>query len=49
MEITVKKSSIKLKKVLNETKIEKKIIEDKKNETEAVIIKSTPEKIEEGN
>ena len=47
--ITVKKSSIKLKKVLNETKIEKKIIEDKKNETEAVIIKSTPEKIEEGN
>ena len=47
--ITVKKSSIKLKKVLNETKIEKKIIEDKKNETEAAIIKSTPEKIEEGN
>lgn len=47
--ITVKKSSIKLKKVLNETKIEKKIIEDKKNETEAVIIKSTPEKIEEEN
>ena len=47
--ITVKKSSIKLKKVLNETKIEKKIIEDKKSETEAVIIKSTPEKIEEGN
>ena len=47
--ITVKKSSIKLKKVLNETKIEKKIIEDKKNETEAVIIKSTPEKIEEGH
>ena len=47
--ITVKKSSIKLKKVLNETKIEKKIIEDKKNETEALIIKSTPEKIEEGN
>lgn len=51
--ITVKKSSIKLKKVLNETKIEKKIIEDKKSGTEAVIIKSTPEKmpekIEEGN
>lgn len=51
--ITVKKSSIKLKKVLNETKIEKKIIEDKKSETEAVIMKSTPEKmpekIEEGN
>ena len=47
--ITVKKSSIKLKKVLNETKREKKIMEDKKNETEAVIIKSTPEKIEEGN
>ena len=51
--ITVKKSSIKLKKVLNETKIEKKIIEDKKSGTEAVITKSTPEKmpekIEEGN
>ena len=51
--ITVKKSSIKLKKVLNETKIEKKRIEDKKSGTEAVIIKSTPEKmpeeIEEGN
>ena len=51
--ITVKKSSIKLKKVLNETKIEKKIIENKKSGTEAVIIKSTPEKmpekIEEGN
>ncbi len=51
--ITVKKSSIKLKKVLAETKIEKKIIEDKKSgiETEKKVstYDKTPKKIEEEN
>ncbi len=51
--ITVKKSSIKLKKVLAETKIEKKIIEDKKSgietEEKASTYDKTPQKIEEEN
>ena len=51
--ITVKKSSIKLKKVLAETKIEKKIIEDKKSgietEKKASTYDKTPQKIEEEN
>ena len=51
--ITVKKTSIKLKKVLAETKIEKKIIEDKKSGIETEKIASTydktPQKIEEEN
>ena len=51
--ITVKKSSIKLKKVLAETKIEKKIIEDKKSgietEKKASTYDKTPPKIEEEN
>ena len=51
--ITVKKSSIKLKKVLAETKIEKKIIEDKKSgietEEKASTYNKTPKKIEEEN
>lgn len=51
--ITVKKSSIRLKKVLAETKIEKKIIEDKKSgietEKKASTCDKTPQKIEEEN
>ena len=51
--ITVKKSSIKLKKVLAETKIEKKIIEDKKSgietEKKASTYDKMPQKIEEEN
>lgn len=51
--IAVKKSSIKLKKVLAETKIEKKIIEDKKSgietEKKASTYDKTPQKIEEEN